>query len=306
MMQLGIQEQEVIRYLEAITRGSFVSDWAREDERIGIRLMGRQRQIYNPSEITLRLGSREVPLSHIAHIERAAEPEQLERVDQTPVLSFVADWDLADWWWNRSATMDTVRDFVRSTGTEVQVAGNAMMVQNLMTDMARLLLLSILIIYIILAIQFENLKYPLIIILAVPFAWVGSLIIMWISGTGLNAMSFMGILILTGIAVNDSILKVDFMRRYLADTGNLGKAIELAGKHRFRPVVMTSVTTILGLVPMLIPFGEGYAFRQSLALALMGGMITSTILTLYLIPVIFGWLEKGREVKVKSETQSLP
>ncbi len=301
MMQLGIQEQEVIRYLEAITRGSFVSDWAREDERIGIRLMGRQGQIYNPSEITLRLGSREIPLSHIAHIERAAEPEQLERVDQTPVLSFVADWDLADWWWNRSATMDTVRDFVRSTGTEVQVAGNAMMVQNLMTDMARLLLLSILIIYIILAIQFENLKYPFIIILAVPFAWVGSLIIMWISGTGLNAMSFMGILILTGIAVNDSILKVDFMRRYLADTGNLGKAIELAGKHRFRPVVMTSVTTILGLVPMLIPFGEGYAFRQSLALALMGGMITSTILTLYLIPVIFGWLEKGREAKVKRE-----
>jgi hydrophobic/amphiphilic exporter-1 (mainly G- bacteria), HAE1 family len=83
------------------------------------------------------------------------------------------------------------------------------------------------------------------------------------------------------------------MRRYLADTGNLREAIELAGKHRFRPVVMTSVTTILGLVPMLIPFGEGYAFRQSLALALMGGMITSTILTLYLIPVIFGWLEKG-------------
>ncbi|MCC5912880.1 MAG: efflux RND transporter permease subunit [Balneolaceae bacterium] len=306
MLQLGIQEQEVIRYLESITRGSFVSDWAREDERIGIRLMGNQTTINDPSEITLRLGSREIPLSYIAAIERAAEPEQLERVDQTPVLSYVADWELADWWWNRGKTMDTVREFVRSTGTEVQVAGNAMMVQTLMSDMGRLLLLSILIIYIILAIQFENLKYPLIIILAVPFAWVGSLIIMWISGTGLNAMSFMGILILTGIAVNDSILKVDFMRRYLADTGNLRKAIELAGKHRFRPVVMTSITTILGLVPMLIPFGEGYAFRQSLALALMGGMITSTILTLYLIPVIFGWVEKdgvkSETVEVKGET----
>lgn len=302
MLQLGIQESEVIRYLESITRGSFVSDWAREDERIGIRLMGRQTAINDPSEITLRLGSREIPLSYIASIERAAEPEQLERVDQTPVLSYVADWELADWWWNRGKTMETVREFVRSTGAEVQVAGNAMMVQSLMTDMGRLLLLSILIIYIILAIQFENLKYPLIIILAVPFAWVGSLIIMWISGTGLNAMSFMGILILTGIAVNDSILKVDFMRRYLADTGNLREAIELAGKHRFRPVVMTSVTTILGLVPMLIPFGEGYAFRQSLALALMGGMITSTFLTLYLIPVIFGWLEKG---SVRRETEEV-
>jgi len=181
---------------------------------------------------------------------------------------------------------------------EVQIAGNALMVQKLMTDMGKLLALSILLIYIILAIQFENLKYPLIIIAAVPFAWVGSLLAMYLTGTGLNAMSFMGVLILTGIAVNDSILKVDFMRRYLADTGNLNKAIELAGKHRFRPVVMTSVTTILGLVPMLIPFGEGYAFRQSLALALMGGMITSTILTLYIIPVIFGRVERNHRFAV--------
>jgi len=293
MLQLGINEQEVIRYLESVTRGSFVTDWTREDERIGIRLLGNQTHIYDPSDITLRLGSREIPLSYIAAIERASEPEQLERVDQTPVLSYVADWELADWWWNRGQTMDTISDFVRSTGIEVQVAGNALMVQKLMTDMGKLLLLSILIIYIILAIQFENLKYPLIIILAVPFAWVGSLLIMWITGTGLNAMSFMGVLILTGIAVNDSILKVDFMRRYLDETGNLRKAVEMAGKHRFRPVVMTSITTILGLVPMLIPFGEGYAFRQSLALALMGGMITSTFLTLYLIPVIFGWVENG-------------
>ncbi len=301
MLQLGILEQDVIRYLESITRGSFVTDWSREDERIAIRLMGSQSQIYAPEEITLRMGSREIPLSYIAEIERAAEPEQLERVNQTPVLSFVADWELADWWWNRGKTMDTMRDFMQSTGQEVQVAGNALMVQGLMLDMGKLLLLSILIIYIILAVQFENLKYPLIIILAVPFAWVGSLLIMWMTGTGLNAMSFMGVLILTGIAVNDSILKVDFMRRYLADTGNLREAIELAGKHRFRPVVMTSVTTILGLVPMLIPFGEGYAFRQSLALALMGGMITSTILTLYLIPVFFGWMEKGSGGKVKTQ-----
>jgi hydrophobic/amphiphilic exporter-1 (mainly G- bacteria), HAE1 family len=303
MLQLGISEQEVIGYLESITRGSFVTDWNRQDERIGIRLVGSRNPVYEPADITMRIRNSEIPLSYLASIERAQEPEQLERVNQTPVLSYVADWDLADWWWNRSRTMESVREFVRETGMEVEVAGNAIMVQGLMADMARLLGLSILVIYIILAIQFENLKYPLIIILAVPFAWVGSLTAMYLTGTGLNAMSFMGVLILTGIAVNDSILKVDFMRRYLLDTGNLKEAIELAGKHRFRPVVMTSITTILGLMPMLIPFGEGYAFRQSLALALMGGMVTSTILTLYLIPVIFGWMEgvKRQKAKVKSE-----
>ncbi|MFU8813097.1 MAG: efflux RND transporter permease subunit [Balneolaceae bacterium] len=302
LMQLGISETDVIRYLESITRGSYVTDWNRQDERIEVRLLGDQIQVYNPEEITMRLGRREIPLTYIADVVRASEPEQLERVNQTPVLSYVADWELADWWWNRGRTMNTVQDFMREHGMEVQVAGNAIMVQSLMLDMARLLGLSILIIYIILAVQFENLKYPAIIIFAVPFAWVGSLIMMQLTGIGLNAMSFMGVLILTGIAVNDSILKVDFMRRYLAETGRLREAIELAGKHRFRPVVMTSITTILGLVPMLIPFGEGYAFRQALAVSLMGGLITSTILTLYLIPLIFKWLEKDRPVESVERT----
>jgi len=291
MLQLGIEEQDVIRYLESITRGSWVTDWNRQDERIGIRLVGERSRLYEPNQVTMRLNNNEIPLEYIADIKQIKEPEQLERVNQTPVLSYVADWNLADWWLNRAKVMQIIREFSRETGMEVQIGGNVMMVQNLMLDMAKLLGISILVIYLILAIQFENLKYPFIIILAVPFAWVGALLIMYLTGTGLNAMSFMGVLILTGIAVNDSILKVDFMRRYLADSGDLDKAVELAGKHRFRPVVMTSVTTILGLIPMLIPFGEGYAFRQSLALALMGGMITSTILTLYLIPVIFRWLE---------------
>jgi HAE1 family hydrophobic/amphiphilic exporter-1 len=103
----------------------------------------------------------------------------------------------------------------------------------------------------------------------------------------------MGILILTGIAVNDSILKVDFMRRYFDETGDLDEAIKQAGINRFRPVVMTSMTTILALIPMLVPFGDGYVLRQSLAVALMGGMITSTFLTLYLIPLVFKWTNRG-------------
>ena len=304
LLQLGIQEQEIIRYLESISRGSFVTDWNRGDERIGIRLTGQQESLSNPDNVTLRIAGRDIPLGFLAEITRASEPEQLERVNQTPVLSYVTNWTLADWWWSGGETMDLINQFMRNTGNEVQVAGNAMMVQSLMTDMGKLLLLSILIIYIILAVQFENIVYPFIIITAVPFAWVGSLILMWATGSGLNAMSFMGVLILTGIAVNDSILKVDFMRRYLNETGNLQKAVELAGKHRFRPVVMTSVTTILGLVPMLIPFGDGYVFRQSLAIALTGGMVTSTILTLYLIPVLFGWVERTK-VKVKSRTQEV-
>jgi HAE1 family hydrophobic/amphiphilic exporter-1 len=297
LLQLGISEQEVIRYLEILTRGSWITDWNRQDENVPVRLVGFDRRVFEPKNIVLDIANRKVPLTQLVSIERTSEPEQLERVNQTPVLSYMADLSFTDWWWHQGKVRESMADFARETGTEVQLGGAVTSIASLLSDMGLLLLISIVIIYIILSVQFESLRHPLIILAAVPFAWVGSVVILWITGISLNALSFMGILILTGIAVNDSILKVDFMRRYFADTGNLDQAITQAGLHRFRPVVMTSLTTIFGLIPMLLPFGDGYAFRQSLAVALMGGMITSTVLTLYLIPIIFQWIE---EKKIKN------
>ncbi|HLR30927.1 MAG TPA: efflux RND transporter permease subunit, partial [Fodinibius sp.] len=294
LLQLGISEQAVIRYLESLTRGSWITDWNRQDENVPIRLVGYDRQIYAPENIVLDLNDRQVPMTELISIERTSEPEQLERINQTPVLSYMGDISFTDWWWNEGEVRESLTDFARETGTEVHVGGAVMGITSLLSDMGMLLLISVVIIYIILAVQFESLRHPLIILTAVPFAWVGSVFILWITGISLNALSFMGILILTGIAVNDAILKVDFMRRYLADTGDLHGAVTQAGLHRFRPVVMTSLTTIFGLIPMLLPVGDGYAFRQSLAMALMGGMVSSTLLTLYLVPIIFQWVEGWR------------
>ena len=299
LLQLGLSEQQIIRYLESLTRGSWVTDWNRQDENVAIRLVGMDRTIYDPAAVILDLNDTKIPLNYLVDIRRASEPEQLERIDQTPVLSYMADMSFGDWWWNADRINNALKHFARDTGTEVQTGGSALMIAEMLQGMGALLLVSLLIIYIILAIQFESLKYPVIILCAVPFAWVGSVTILFITGISLNALSFMGILILTGIAVNDSILKVDFMRRYLDETGNLSGAVQQAGRHRFRPIVMTSLTTIFGLIPMLLPFGDGYAFRQSLALALMGGMITSTLLTLYLIPMIFQWVEGRKATKAQ-------
>ena len=300
LLQLGLTERQVIQYLESLTRGSRVTDWNRQDENIPIRLVGLDRTIHDPREILLDINETKIPLTYLVDIKRATEPEQLERVNQTPVLSYIADLDFAGWWWNSEQITRSLTEFTRRTGTEVQLGGSAFSISNLLEEMGTLLLISVLIIYLILAIQYESLKYPVIILCAVPFAWVGSVAILWGAGASLNALSFMGILILTGIAVNDSILKVDFMRRYLLETGDVTQAVTQAGLHRFRPVVMTSLTTIFGLIPMLIPFGDGYAFRQSLALALMGGMVTSTILTLYLIPIIFEWVEGRKEIEIRN------
>lgn len=290
-----IDERDVIAYLESLTRGVYVTDWNRQDEQIAIRLLAENESITNPEEINLDLKDKVIPLSEIAYIEVVDEAEQIERLEQSAILTYNSNFTFVDWWWKGDTIKAEINSFMQRTGHEVKISGTALQLINLLKELGLLLSISVLLIYLILAIQYENLKYPFIIILAIPFAWIGSVFALYLGGVSLNALSFMGILILTGIAVNDSILKVDFMRRYYEETGNLEEAISEAGKNRFRPVVMTSLTTILGLIPMLIPFGDGYVLRQSLAIALMGGMVTSTLLTLYLIPMVFKWIE-GRKL----------
>jgi|TARA_R100000388_G_scaffold95030_2_gene85955 HAE1 family hydrophobic/amphiphilic exporter-1 len=304
LLAYELTEEELIRYLESLTRGSFITDWNRQDEQISIRLIGEKEASLDPRDITLDLRDKIIPLPTVAEIIRVDEPEQIERARQSPILTYNTNLTFMDWWWSGDEIHALTNEFMQRTGNEIRVGGSALDVINLLKELGFLLGISVLLIYLILAIQYENLKYPFIIILAIPFAWIGSVFALWIGGVSLNALSFMGILILTGIAVNDSILKVDFMRRYYSETGNLDEAIKQAGINRFRPVVMTSMTTILALIPMLIPFGDGYAFRQSLAIALMGGMVTSTFLTLYLIPLVFKWTERGKASNIEHSTSN--
>lgn len=286
----NISRQEIIQQIEAIGRGKFATEWKHQDDRLTIRFF-RDKQSDLSQTYILNKG-RQIPLSDLAFINTDVVPEELERVNQMPLIRVETDFTLLDWFWRKDLIISTVQNISISTGLDIGITGMAPYIDTMMSELSLLLWLSVLLIYIILVIQYEHLGYPLLILLSVPFAWVGSFVLMTITNTSINLLSFMGILILTGIAVNDAILKVDFMRRYFQETGNLDQAIFQAGHHRFRPVMMTSLTTILGLLPMLIPFGEGYEFRQGLAVALIGGMISGTLLTLFVIPILFKFIHQ--------------
>ena len=301
LMAFDLTEAEIINYLTSLTQGVWLSDWNRQDEQIAIRLRGDSRITIDPKELTLSIKNKTIPLTQLAHINEVEESEELERSAQAPVLTYNTGLTFMDWWWHGSDIKQKAHDFMQRSGREVKIGGSALQIIGMLEQLGFLLLVSVLLIYLILAIQYENLFYPLLIILSIPFAWLGGILALMIAHISLNALSFMGLLILTGIAVNDAILKVDFMRRYLEETGNLDEAVRQAGINRFRPVVMTSITTILGLLPMLLPYGDGYPFRQSLAIALMGGMFSSTILTLYLIPMVFRVLHHNRIPEPKAK-----
>ena len=164
-----------------------------------------------------------------------------------------------------------------------------------MANLTFALLLSIILVYMALASQFESLIHPFTILLTIPLAGVGAVLIFIILGMPFNIMAYIGIIMLTGIAVNDSIILVDAINQLKKEGLDLKDAIIRAGERRIRPIIMTSLTTILALLPLTIGFGEGVSLRAPMALAVIGGLVTSTILTLVVIPCAYYVLDNLRE-----------
>ena len=155
------------------------------------------------------------------------------------------------------------------------------------------LLLSIVLVYMVLASQFESLAQPFTILLTIPLAGVGAVLIFLATGKPLSIMAYIGIIMLAGIAVNDSIILVDTINRIKRAGSAKENAIIKAARQRARPIIMTSVTTILALLPLTLGFGEGAALRAPMALAVIGGLVTSTILTLVVIPCVYYVLDRS-------------
>jgi len=128
----------------------------------------------------------------------------------------------------------------------------------------------------------------------VPLATVGAAGALWIAGAGLNTMSLIGMVILVGIVVNDAIVKVDFINQMRRQGRGMRDAILEAGRVRLRPIVMTTVTTVFGLLPMALGLGRGSDLRAPLAIAVIGGLLSATALTLIIVPVAYDLIEDGR------------
>ena len=156
------------------------------------------------------------------------------------------------------------------------------------------LFLSILLVYMVMAAQFESLRHPFTILLTIPLAGVGCVWAFLLTGQTLNMMAFIGIIMLAGIAVNNSIILVDAINRLKAEGHPLEESIKMGAQHRVRPIIMTSATTILALLPMCFGFGEGASLRSPMALAVIGGLLTSTIMTLIVIPCVYYIIDRKK------------
>ncbi len=197
-----------------------------------------------------------------------------------------------------------IRNVIKQiANVNVSFSGSWFATKSLIQELAIVLLISLLLLYFILAAQFESFLQPLIVLLEVPIDIAGAFFMLWIFGGSINLMSMIGIVVMCGIIINDSILKIDTINRLRKDGMSVFEAIEQAGHRRIKPIIMTSLTTILALVPFLWGSDMGSELQRPLALTVIGGMTLGTLVSLYFVPLCYYYLYKKNE-KLRQENSN--
>lgn len=237
--------------------------------------------------LVLRDG-RVVRLGDVVDAEPGTTPKTIERLDQERIVTVSGGIDPA---YDIGAINASIREHIRGMdipdGIAVIVAGEGQAQNDAFASLGVGVWLALLLVFMVMAAQFESLTQPLLVMVSVPFAGLGVVGILKLTDTTLNLNSFMGIIVLAGIVVNNAIVLVDCANQLRAEGMELIEATVEASRRRLRPILMTTATTVLGLVPVALGLGAGSENQTPLARVVVGGLTTSTIVTLVLIPVIF-------------------
>lgn len=243
--------------------------------------------------LVIRSGAQEFLLHEIATITYGQAPKEILRRNQSRISKIMANMDAGKSLDKMAAEVRlAVKDIDLPANYHITVTGEEEKRQESMHSLLFALLLSVVLVYMVMASQFESLLHPFTILLTIPLAVVGAVLLFFITGTTINMMGVIGIVMLGGIAVNNSIILVDRINQLSQAGMELTDAIVEAGQQRIRPIIMTTLTTILAMLPMTFGFGEGASLRSPMAIAVIGGLITSTLMSLMVIPCVYYVLEK--------------
>lgn len=239
----------------------------------------------------------EIPLSSLVRTERQQDLKEITagRDGEYIALAFS---ELP----NADKQVDVIRQTVdRTPAWEVDFTGSLFSNAKMMREMIVILMISILLMYFILCAQFESFMQPLIVLIEIPLDTAFALITLWLCGHTLNLMSAIGIIVTCGIVVNDSILKIDAINEFRKAGMPLLEAIHTAGLRRLRPIIMTSLTTIFAMVPMLFTHDMGSELQRPLAIAMIGSMVVGTVISIFLIPLVYWMIYQRHERKPQTK-----
>ncbi|MEH7388449.1 efflux RND transporter permease subunit [Bacillus sp. JJ1521] len=243
-----------------------------------------------------------VPLDTIADIEIGEGPLIVHRIDQQPAVQFTVKYVTTT---NLGAISKKIDETVAGLGlsdeTDIVYSGDKELLESSLDQMLLAFVLALTLIYIVMAAQFESLKYPFVIMFTVPLMVIGVAIGLYFTNTPIGITAIIGIIVLAGIVVNNAIVIVDYINMKKEDGMSPYEAIVTAVKDRTRPVMMTASTTILGLLPLAFGIGEGSEINQPMGITVIGGLLSSTLLTLFIIPIVYTFFDKELRRKVKGD-----
>lgn len=231
-----------------------------------------------------------LPLAALARLDAGARPPALEREDGQPAVRLAFDGTLG----NRDPE-ELLRGVARAADEQVAPGGQALELRRAFGQLRLALSLSLLLVFLTVAALYESLVTPLVVMTTVPVALGGALGLLALSGQTLNVLSFLGLILLAGIVVNNAIVLVHRIEDHLRAGLSVDEAVRQAGAERYRPILMTTLATVAGMLPLALLGGEGVELRRSLALAVIGGMSLSTFASLLLVPVLYRWTRRARQ-----------
>ena len=295
---LGLAVRDIADRVVANIRGELATRYTWRDKKIDVLVKSVDTRDASVEEIRKLIvnptAARPVTLEAIADVIVARGPAEIRRVAQERVAIITANLAHGDLGTAALEARAIIDGTPMPPGVTAMVSGQNEEMQDSFRSMQFALLLAVFLVYLVMASQFESLVHPLVILFTIPLALVGAVIALYITGTTVNVVAFIGVIMLAGIVVNNAIVLVDLINQLRAKGVQKAHAIMEAGRARLRPILMTTLTTALGLTPMAIGFGEGAEVRTPMAITVIGGLLVSTLLTLVVIPVVYSLLDRKK------------
>lgn len=295
---LGLAVHDVARTVVSKVRGDVATRYSWHDRKIDVLVRAQESDRESVDRIRQIIvnpeSARPVTLEAVANVVVDVGPSEIRRVGQQRVAIVTANLTYGDLGTAATEIREIIDETAIPVGLAVRLAGQSEEMSVSFRSLLFALALAIFLVYLVMASQFESLVHPFVIFFTIPLALIGAVLALWVTGSTISVVVFIGLILLAGIVVNNAIVLVDLINQ-LRDEG-MAKldAIVEGGRLRLRPILMTTLTTALGLLPMAAGWGEGAELRAPMAVTVIGGLLVSTALTLVVIPVMYAVVDRSR------------
>ena len=291
----GLFVPDVANRVVRKVRGEVPTKFTWEDKRVDIRVRLDEAERDSRADVENLLvdaGGRQVRLGALAEVTMATGPADIQRIGQKRVAVVSAHVEHGDLAAGGEEAVQLLADIPHPPNVTSRISGQAEEMQASFQSLQLALLLALILVYLVMASLFESLLHPFVIMFTAPLAAIGAVLGIYLAGISISVVVFIGGILLVGIVVNNAIVLVDRVNRLRLEGLDRRTAVIAGARQRFRPIMMTTATTVLGLLPMAIGIGEAAELRTPMAITVIGGLLGATLLTLVVIPVVYDLVDR--------------